>query len=143
MMGTNSGIFKRSRKGFGLIEMAITGVLLVAGLAVTATVIEATARERKAVERRERAVRVAANLLERAACLPWDRLTPAQAEGLVNAQTTTSLGDATIQLTIEPRLDPPARKRILVEIRWPDRPGRLEKPVRLATWVHERGGAQP
>ncbi len=68
--------FRRSRRrGFGLVEMTIACVLLAAAMAATLQVVGWVALERRAVERRERAVLEASNLMERIAARPWDELT--------------------------------------------------------------------
>ena len=56
MIAHRSSLRRSRRSGFGLVEMAITGVLIAAGMAATVHVVGWIALERRAVERRERAV---------------------------------------------------------------------------------------
>ncbi len=132
------------RRGFGLIEMAACGVMLAAAMVVTVQVVSWVAVERRAVGRRERAVREAANLLERAAARPWDELTPASLAGLrLSDSTAAALPGAGLEARVATSDDAPARKKITIEVRWRDRSGRPEAPVRLVTWAYRRGGPKP
>jgi hypothetical protein len=128
------------RGGFGLIEMAITGALILAAMTVTVQVIGWIALERKAVERRERAVLEAENLLERISSHPWDELsTESMTRYKVPSTAAGLLRGSTLKVEVTPFDDAPARKKILLELRWLDRSGRPEAPVRLVAWSYRRG----
>ncbi len=132
------------RRGFGLIEMAVGAMLLVAAMAVTAQVIAWVALERRAAERRERAVFEAANLLERVAARPWAEIESAPPAGLKMAEATTRfLPGSSLDLKVASFADAPTRKRITVEVRWLDRSGRPEAPVRLVAWAYRPGKGTP
>ncbi len=131
----------RRRSGFGLVEMALTGVLIGVAMAVTLQVVGWVALDRRATERRERAIVEASNLMERIVARPWDDL---KTENLANLKPNESaakfLHGPTLNLTVEPFDDAPARKKITVEVRWLDRSGRAEAPVRLIAWSYRHGG---
>ena len=128
------------RPGFGLIEMAVTGVLIAAAMAATLQVVGFVALERRSVERRERAVLEASNLLERVAARPWDELSTEALGSIRMAEASAAfMPGSTLELKVVPHDDAPARKRITVEIRWLDRSGRPEAPVRLVAWAYRRG----
>jgi hypothetical protein len=132
----------RRRPGFGLIEMAVTGALIAVAMTVTVQVVGYVALERRAVERRERAILEANNLLERLVSRPWDELTPGSAkEARVSSTTSSFLRSPKLDVEVIPSDDAPARKKVSVEIRWLDRSGRPESPVRLVSWVYKRGEA--
>jgi hypothetical protein len=132
----------RRRPGFGLIEMAVTGALIAVAMTVTVQVVGYVALERRAVERRERAILEANNLLERLVSRPWDELTPGSAkEARVSSTTSSFLRSPKLDVEVTPSDDAPARKKVSVEIRWLDRSGRPESPVRLVSWVYKRGEA--
>jgi type II secretory pathway pseudopilin PulG len=132
----------RRRAGFSLIELTIAGGLLIVAMTVTAQVVGWVARERLAVERRERALLEAENLMERALALPWDGLTTESAGRLaVSESTARFLRRPTLDVTITPFDDAPARKRVSISLRWLDRAGQPEAPVRLVAWVHRAGEA--
>ena len=131
---------RRRRAGFGLIEMAITGILIATAMTVTVQVVGWIGLERKAVERRERALLEAENLLERIVTWPWDELsTESMKRYSVHPATARLLRNPTLKVEVTPFVDGPARKKIVVELRWLDRSGRAEAPVRLAAWFYRRG----
>jgi len=131
----------RRRRGFGLIEMAISTLLLAAAMVATAQVIGWVALEGRAVARRERAVREAANLMERLASRGWDDLSPDSLSNLrLSGPTAAALPGSALDVRVATIEDAPARKRVTVEIRWNDRSGRPEATVRLVAWSYRRGG---
>jgi hypothetical protein len=142
MIANRSLPMGRRRPGFGLIELAITGVLIAAAMATTLQVVGWVALDRRAVERRERAVLEASNLMERIAARPWDEL-KTEALSLLKLSETASrfLPGSTLELKVEPTEEAPARKKLTVEVRWRDRSGRPEAPVRLVAWAYRRGEA--
>ena len=130
------------RPGFGLIEMAVAGVLIVVAMTVTVQVVGWIALERKAVERRERSLLEAENLLERIVATPWGELTTESAARFrVSEATAKFLRNPTLGLAVAAFDDAPARKKVSVELRWLDRSGRPEAPVRLVAWTYRRGEA--
>jgi hypothetical protein len=132
---------KCRRSGFGLIEMAVTGILITAAMAATLQVVGWVAVQRRAVERRERAVLEASNLMERITARTWDELTNETLGSIkISEQTASFLPGSALELKVLPMEDAPTRKKITVEIRWSDRSGRAESPVRLVAWVYRRGG---
>ena len=132
----------RRRRGFGLIEMAISGMMIAAAMAVTIQVVGWVAAERRAVARRERAVVEVANLMERVAGRPFDEITPESLAALrLPDAARAALPGAEIKANLDARNEPIARKRITLELRWADRAGRAEAPVRLVAWSHREGGA--
>lgn len=128
------------RPGFGLIEMAVTGVLIAAGMAATVHVVGRIALERRAVERRERAVLEASNLMETIGARPWDDLTTESlARVRMSEATAAFLPGSSLETNVTTLDDAPARKKIVLEIRWRERSGRAEAPVRLVAWAFRRG----
>ena len=122
----------KRRGGFGLIEMAMTGLLLAIAMVATMKVVGWIALDRRASERRERAVLEASNLLERITATPWDDLKPESFRSLrVSDSANAFLAGPTLDVQIVGLDDAPARKKISVEVRWRDRSGRTESPVRL------------
>ena len=121
--------------------MAVTGVLIAAAMAATLQVVGWVALERRAVERRERALVEASNLLERITARPWDDLSTEALKSMTISDSASSfLPGSALDVKVVPFEDLPARKKINLEIRWRDRSGRTESPVRLVAWVYRRGG---
>lgn len=132
-----------TRRGFGLIEMTITVMLLGVGMVVTMQVVGWVANERRGVERRERAVLEASNLLERAAARPWDELTATALDALpLGEATARALPGASLAWKVAEVDGPAPSKRITVEIRWRNHSGNTEAPVRLVAWVYRREGSR-
>lgn len=132
----------RRRRGFGLIEMAVTGLLIAVAMAATLQVVGWVAVDRRAVERRERAVLEASNLMERIASRPWAELSTESLSAIkLSEPSARFLPGSTLDLNVVPQEGEPARKKIVVEIRWHDRSGRDEAPVRLVAWTYRRGAA--
>ena len=140
MIANRSKPSRKRRGGFGLIEMAVTGTLIAVAMTATVQVVGWIALERKAVERRERGLLEAGNLLERIVALPWEELTPESASKFRISPTTDGfLRGPTLGVKFTPSEDAPVRKKVVIEVRWLDRSGRAEAPVRLASWVYRRG----
>ncbi|WP_435016122.1 type IV pilus modification PilV family protein [Tundrisphaera sp. TA3] len=142
MIAGPSRLPDRRRRGFGLVEMTATAVMLVAAMTITVQLVGWVAAERRSVARRERALLEAANLLERLAARPWDDLTPDAAKALTLSDATrAALPGAALSIEVAPAGAPEA-KRITVAITWRDRSGSAEAPARLVGWAHRRGGAK-
>ena len=57
----------------------------------------------------------------------------------MSESTAAFLPGSTLDLQVTPFDDAPIRKKIVVEIRWRERSGRTEAPVRLVAWTYRRG----
>ena len=142
MIANRSRPGNRRRRGFGLIEMAVTGLLIAIAMAATLQVVGWVALDRRAVERRERAVLEASNIMERIAARPWEELSTEALQSIKLSESSAAfLPGSTLELKVIAQEDVPVRKKITVEIRWRDRSGRDEAPVRLVAWTYRRGGS--
>lgn len=131
----------RPRPGFGLVEMAMTGVLVAAGMVMTLQVVGWVALDRRANERRERALVEASNLIERIVARPYETIrTEAVASIQLSESARSFLRGSKIDLKVDAFDDAPTRKKITVELRWLDRSGHPEAPVRLVAWTHRKEG---
>ena len=136
----------RRRGGFTVIEVAAAVLLLVVAMSLTAQLLGVIAHERRAVGRREVAAREAANLMERLSARPWERLT---ADAVKDVQLTEpasgALPGAELTVGVDEADAAPGvpGKRLSIRLRWRNRAGEFDAPVRLTTWVyrHERGRA--
>jgi hypothetical protein len=141
MVANRSSPGRRRRRGFGTIEMAISGLMLAAAMAATVQIVGWVATERRAVARRERALVEASNLMERIAARPFGEITPAALARIrLPEAARAALPGSSLEALVADLDDSPARKRIVVEIRWRERSGRDEAPVRLVAWAYRRGG---
>ncbi len=131
------------RRGFGLIELTVAGVLFVALVGVTVRVTSWVATERRAAGRREAATRLVSNLMERALARPWAEVTPANLAALAdeaNRGRAASSGRVAIEVIDAGPVAGVGQKRVVVEVAWPDLARVPEAPVRLVAWTYERKG---
>lgn len=135
------------RGGYGLVEMAVTGVLLAAMVLLVARVTASVATQRQVTTRREVAARVAAGLVEEARALPWDRLTTDGVRPLASARlaevSTLAASRASIRVTVEPApgVGGSEVRRLVVTVAWPDPTRGGGAPVRLVAWAFKPGSA--
>ena len=134
------------RRGFGLIEMAVSGVLFAAMVVLTIQLVGWVALDRQANLRRESAIRQVSNVMERALGRPWSDLSNeglAPLAAVVNESKAVAPGRLTIVVIAEPPVDGLGQKKLVVAVEWPDRTKVAEAPVRLIAWAYERKGTQP
>lgn len=136
----------RRRRGFGLVELAASGVIFAAMAAITAQVVGAVAAEAKAAARREHAARLAGDVMERALARDWAGLTTEALAPLADsALAADPIPGASIRFEVvpTPAVGRRGQKRVVVEVRWPDHAKAAEAPVRLVAWTLEGKGARP
>lgn len=130
----------RARRGALLLETAISALMLMIAMALAAKVTASLAAERRAWDRRGVATVEVANVLERIAARPFDALDVGPVGGLSlspAASGTLPGAELTAEVADEPAGDLPAR-RVIVRLRWRNRAGDWDAPVRLVTWIHRR-----
>lgn len=129
------------RRGFTVIELAAAVILLAVAMTVTVQLLGTIANERRAVGRREVAAREAANLMEHLCARPWERLS---ADGVKDVRLSKTAADALpgAELTVGVDEAEGVRgvpgKRLSVRLRWRNRAGEFDAPVRLTTWVYRQ-----
>lgn len=131
-----------NRRGVTLLELAVAGILLGTLLTVCLQMVGATAARRRAVEDRQTAMLEAGNVMERLAARPWDELTPeAVAEIELSSEARESLLEGRLEVDVtRGGPDEPDAKRVAVLVRWNDRSGKPQRPVRLVAWRYRRAG---
>jgi Tfp pilus assembly protein PilV len=134
----------RRPRGYGMVEVTLSSVLIVIALGLVVQTVGWLAAERRGAERRERATQEAANLMERLVDRPWDELTPESARSLTLSDAAQAvLRDGTLDVDVAPVPGPPPAKKITILVRWGDRDGGKAAPVRLVAWVHRHEGGRP
>lgn len=124
-------------RGAMLFELLVATVVLGTALTISAQLSGLSHSQQRSAERRALALDEAANLLERIAALPADEVTAERfAEWQLSDSVEQTLRDArlTIDVNDEPG-DLPSR-RVSLEIRWRNRAGQNDAPVRLTSWVY-------
>jgi hypothetical protein len=137
------GSLARTRRGSLLVEVAMAMALLMIAMALTVKVVGWVAHERRAAERRERAIAEVANLMERVTAYPFEQVTPelaaritlseAARQSLKGAELTIDVAGQTASAAAQT-----AAKRIAIKLRWRDQSGEWVAPVRLTSWIETR-----
>ena len=113
----NSPITKR--RGFTLLEIGVSLVILATAMILVVQVGYWSFRERARTASQFVAVEQAANVLEAARAVPWDSLTTEWAESQqISAALSDQLPDGKLMVTVEPVQAQPLTKRVTVEVRW-------------------------
>ena len=131
----------RRRRGYGLIELAVTGVLLTTMTLLTLQLVGWVAKDRQSIGRREAATILVANVLERVLARPFDEITKDGLSPLVKelmADRPPTLGFLRVEITPTAPVDGLTQKRITVEVSWPRNLAEIGSPVRLIGWITAR-----
>jgi hypothetical protein len=129
------------RRGALLLELVISGLLLGVVISATVPMLGSIARQRQLSRQRQAAILEVGNLMERLTLLDWETLTQERAAAFELAEPLKSaLPDSQLKITVAADEAEVGAKHVLIELRWETVPGRPAPPVRLAAWVHRRGG---
>lgn len=127
------------RRAFTLVEITISSLVLSIAMVLTLHVLAWVAAERRAVERRECAVQEVANLMERLTARPWDELTAQRLAQVTLSQAARSaLPGAELTASVDDLSKPVVSRRLTFRLRWRNRAGGFERPVRLSAWTYPR-----
>jgi prepilin-type N-terminal cleavage/methylation domain-containing protein len=126
-------------RGFTMIEIAVTSLMLAIAMTATMRCLGWVAAERRAVERRQCAVEEVANLMERLAARPWGRLTPGPVDDLkLSEPAREKLPGAELTVMVDDQAGSPGARRLSVRLKWRARNGEWEAPARLTAWTSRR-----
>jgi type II secretory pathway pseudopilin PulG len=130
------------RAGFTLIEVAGATVLLATAMVIAVQVLSLSTAQARDAERRQLAVQVAANIMERLTSAPWETLDAdlAAAQTLPD-ESVSRLPSGELKVTIAADTGQPRAKRITVNIQYKNRAGEFLTPVRLTAWSFAPEGA--
>ena len=130
-----------ARKGATLVEMVAATVLLMVVMSVSVQVLGWAAGQRRTAERRQWATQELANIMERLASEPWENLTAETVQAIhLSKQAGDVLPGGELHVELADQPGPPAAKRLQLELRWRNRAGEFDTPVRLTNWVYRRKG---
>jgi hypothetical protein len=136
----------RRRGGYGLAEVAMALLLLMAAMTFTVKALGLAAAERKSADQRLCATLAVSNVLERATAHSFDDVSEARVRSLLDAEhADDSLPGADWRVEV---VDDPigklAAKRITARLRWKQRSENWDAPVRISAWVFpDAKGARP
>jgi prepilin-type N-terminal cleavage/methylation domain-containing protein len=123
------------RKGFSLLELVVAAIVLGTILAVVLKFYAAMVAGELAARHRETAAREAANALERLWQAPYEQLTAEKVrQSRLGEEVREGLPGGELAVEISEPDKEPGAKRIVVEVRWRERPNAPPAPVRLVAW---------
>ena len=126
----------RRHRAFTACEVALAVFLLAVAMTTTVQVLGWVASERRAVERRQWAIQEVANLMEHLTAQPWDQLTPASARAVsLSEEIRRKLPGPELTIDVHENDAPAGEKRLAIRVRWRNRVGLWEAPVRLTAWI--------
>lgn len=133
-----------ARRGFTLIELISTCILLGVVFSVSIPLLTVVAHERRSAEQRQFALQHATNLLERTTIKNWSQLAVGE-QALTDAPTDVQslLPGLERQIEVKELSGEPRSKQVAVSVRWKNRTGQLVAPIRLSAWVYPIGEDQP
>ena len=125
-----------------MVEIAVASLLLAISMTVTVQVLGWVAAERRAADRRQCAIGEAANIFERLAARPWEKLTPEAVKQVpLSENARRTLPDAELTVGVSDAGQEGDARKIALRIRWKNRSGGWDAPVRLVAWTY-RGRRQ-
>lgn len=132
------------RRGSLLVELSMAAALLMVAMTLTIKVLGLVAHERRASERRQRALVEVANVMEQITAYPFDKVTP-ELGGQIKLSETAQQALPGAELAVDVGASTPGQgrsaKRIGVRLRWRGPGGELVTPVRLTSWIEQRRSA--
>ena len=131
-----------ARRGSLLAEVAMSGAMLMIAMALTVKVLGWVGVERKVWDRRQWAAQEAANLMEQITSRPYGDVTAESASKLaLSPEARRLLPDAERKVEIgeNDQAGGAGSKRVALQLRWHNRSGEWDAPVRLVSWIY-RGG---
>lgn len=130
---------RRARRGSLLLEVAMSGVMLMIAMALTVKVLGWAGAERRAWDRRQWAAQEASNLMEEATSRPFEAVTASALKSLQLSPQARALLPAAELASEVAENDPaggPGSKRVAIRLRWHNRSGEWDAPVRLTSWIY-------
>jgi Tfp pilus assembly protein PilV len=126
----------RPRRAFTMVEVTLSVFLLVVAMTATVQILGAVATQRRAAERRQWAIQEVANLMEHLTSEPWDRVTADSALGLtLSEEIRRKLPEPELTVDVAETDRELREKRLAIRLRWRNRSGTWEAPVRLTAWI--------
>ncbi len=124
-------------RGSLLVELVIAAGLLAVILSLTVKVLGQVGQQRRAAERRQRALVEASNAMERITARPYDEITSQNAGAVkLSPDATATLPGAELNVDVrDESVSGVSSRRVAVRLRWRGSAGEWEAPVRLVTWI--------
>jgi hypothetical protein len=138
--GIGRSVCRRARRGSLLAEVAMSSVLLMIAMVLSVRVLGWVGVERRAWDRRQWAAQEISNLMEEATSRPFEEVNSLRLKNLtLSTQAQALLPGAELASEVAEN-DPaggPGSKRIAIRLRWRNRSGEWDAPVRLTSWIYK------
>ena len=126
----------RQRTAFTLLEMVLACAMFVLCGVIVAEMLHLFARQERAVDARQAALRAVANRLEQLQARTWEELPVSPlADEPPPTDVTSLLKGATMQTEVVDAENGAARE-IRVQVVWSDPAGNRAQPIALSAWKH-------
>jgi hypothetical protein len=119
----------------------MAAVMLMIAMTLTVKVLGWMGAERRASERRQWAAQEAANLMERITARPFEAVTAESVRELAlspQAQKLLPGAELKVDLTANDPAGGEGSQRIAIQVRWRNRAGEWDAPLRLTSWIYRR-----
>jgi Tfp pilus assembly protein PilE len=131
-------MMKISRRGIGILELLVAGILLGTLMTLCLEFFGAVAGQRRALQQRQAATQEVANVMERIAARPWESLTTERLKEVpFSEEAKAQLPEAQMEIDVATPADDPTAKRVTVSVQWQNAAGELVRPVRLVAWRYQ------
>jgi len=130
---------RRARRGSLLAEIAMSSVLLMIAMSLTVKVLGWMGVERRSWDRRQWAAQEISNLMEEATCRPFEDVTSASLKGMAISSHARALlpgAEFAAEVAANDPAGGPGSKRVAIRLRWHNRAGEWDAPVRLTSWIY-------
>jgi len=125
-------------RGFTLVEMIGTCLLMGILLSMTVPMLLVVARERRSTEQRQFALQHVSNLLERTSQRDWSELEPGEVSlQEVDEELRQVLPDLEQKLLIQQVEGETDAIQVIASLRWKNAAGQFVAPIRLSTWLYQ------
>jgi hypothetical protein len=131
------------RRGSLLAEVVMSGMMLMIAMALTVKVLGWVGVERKVWDRRQWAAQEAANIMEQITSGPFEAVNAESSKKLtLSPEARRLLPDAELKVDVgeNDQAGGAGSKRVALQLRWHNRSGEWDAPVRLVAWIY-RGRA--
>lgn len=123
-----------------MVEIIVAGALIGTVIATAIPILRNISHQRRSADRQQIALAEASNILDALTSRPWGDITNANAGSLsLSAEANRQLPGAQLQVAVVPNATRPEEKRITLSLTWENDRGVSGAPVKLTTWVFERG----
>lgn len=130
---------RHSRRGFTLLELTVTLILLGVVLAMLVPLLKRIDDQRAASRQRVVALQETANILERFSARGFTEITQQAADAIeVPPRLKAALHEPRLRVSVREGEPDPGSKALTVELTWKGRAGEARAPARLTTIVYQQ-----